>query len=283
MSEIGGGRVDSDDLFVRARAVLLDALEALSEHRDAVIVIGAQAVYLRTGGVDVAIAEATKDSDVAIDIRILGDDPTIDAAMLKANFHPNPDKRQPGSWISAEGIPVDVMVPEALAGKGSRSVEMPPHDKMAARRAVGLEAVVIDYSEIPIPTLDPSDHRSITANVAGPAALLIAKCHKIGERVNDKNPNRLTDKDAHDIYRILVKFDTESLAETFAHLLADPLSADVTEQAVNYLQSLFGDGPEATGSVMAGRAEEGVGEPATVSVAISYLASDLVEAVRADG
>ena len=38
-----------DDLLVRSRSVMLDALEALALHRDAVIVIGAQAVYLRTG------------------------------------------------------------------------------------------------------------------------------------------------------------------------------------------------------------------------------------------
>lgn len=38
----------SDDLLVRSRAALLDALEALEDHRDSVIVVGAQAIYLRT-------------------------------------------------------------------------------------------------------------------------------------------------------------------------------------------------------------------------------------------
>lgn len=37
------------DLLVAARSALLDALEALHAHRDAVIVIGAQAIYLHTG------------------------------------------------------------------------------------------------------------------------------------------------------------------------------------------------------------------------------------------
>jgi hypothetical protein len=49
-----------DNLIVQARAALLDALAALDEHRDKVIVVGAQAVYLRSGQADVAIAEATK-------------------------------------------------------------------------------------------------------------------------------------------------------------------------------------------------------------------------------
>jgi hypothetical protein len=47
--------------------VLLDALEALAAHRDALVVVGAQAIYLHTGEADVALAEATKDSHLAID------------------------------------------------------------------------------------------------------------------------------------------------------------------------------------------------------------------------
>lgn len=53
------------DLLVRARSALIDAAEALAEHRDSLVLIGAQAVYLHTGSLDVALAEATKDSDVA--------------------------------------------------------------------------------------------------------------------------------------------------------------------------------------------------------------------------
>jgi hypothetical protein len=38
-----------DDLLVKARSALLDALEALNEQRNAVVVVGAQAIYLRSG------------------------------------------------------------------------------------------------------------------------------------------------------------------------------------------------------------------------------------------
>jgi len=65
------------DLLVRARSALLDAIDALAEQHDALVVIGAQAVYLWTGGMDIALAEATKDSDVALDPRSLSDDPRI--------------------------------------------------------------------------------------------------------------------------------------------------------------------------------------------------------------
>ncbi len=35
-------------LMVEARRVLLDALDALTDHRDSLVLVGAQAVYLRT-------------------------------------------------------------------------------------------------------------------------------------------------------------------------------------------------------------------------------------------
>jgi hypothetical protein len=63
----------ASDLLVQARSALLDALEALREHRDAIVLIGAQAIYLHTGRADIALAEATKDSDLALDMRNLAD------------------------------------------------------------------------------------------------------------------------------------------------------------------------------------------------------------------
>ena len=55
-----------DALYVRARAALLDAVEALGAHLDAVVLVGAQAIYLHTGDADLAVAEYTTDADFAI-------------------------------------------------------------------------------------------------------------------------------------------------------------------------------------------------------------------------
>jgi hypothetical protein len=44
-----------DDLYVLARRVLLDALDALGIHRDAIVLVGAQAIYLRCGEADLAV------------------------------------------------------------------------------------------------------------------------------------------------------------------------------------------------------------------------------------
>src|SRR5271169_6402017 len=75
-----------DNVLKEARSALIDALQALREHKDSVIVIGAQAIYLHTGAANVALAEATKDSDLALDARSLGGDPLIEQAMRAADF-----------------------------------------------------------------------------------------------------------------------------------------------------------------------------------------------------
>ena len=268
-----------DNVLVQARTALLDALAALDEHRDKIIVVGAQAVYLHTGGADVAIAEFTKDSDLAVDPRGLADDPLLEEAMGRGKFYPAASG-QPGAWVNKAGIPVDLMLPDALSDGSSshRGGWLDPHSRKATRRAVGLEASVVDNEVLPISALDPLDTRIFNARVAGPAALLIAKVHKINERRDQ--PHRLNDKDAHDFYRLLVATtDITALSEAFQRLLVDPLAKSVTRQAIDWLPFLFADGPDAIGSVMAGRAEEGVGDPDVVAASVAALTAELLSAI----
>lgn len=266
------------DLLVASRAALLDALEALAEQRNALVLIGAQAIYLHTGAVVVGLAASTKDSDLVLDTRRLADTPMIDDAMWQAGFRRDLVAPQPGAWLSTSGVPVDLMVPEALAGSpGRRGVDIPPHSRYAARRAVGLEAAVVDHAPMAIAALDSTDARSCTIEVAGPAALLVAKLHKLGERRH--HPDRLLDKDAHDIYRLLVATDTHVLARRLVQLRVDDLAGDVTGVAMRYFEELFAVGPAGVGSVMAGRAEQLVGDPDVISAAVSALADDLVQAM----
>lgn len=193
--------------------------------------------------------------------------------MTAAGFILNPVSQQPGAWMSPNGIPVDLMVPEHLAGSGSRrGVRIPPHSKHSARRAAGLEAAIIDQSPMTVDSLG-GDGRSAVINVAGSAALLVAKLHKLGERVD--TPDRLNDKDARDIYRLLAATETPDLAETIQRLHADEISQEATTQALGYLEQLFASA-DALGATMAGRAEEGVGQPDTVSASVSFLAQDLL-------
>lgn len=267
------------DRYAEARRALLDALEALGPHANDVVVIGAQAVYLHTGAADVAIAPFTVDGDLAIDPRGLQPEPLIEEAMTSAGFQLDQTKQQPGAWISPTGIAVDLMVPEAVAGAvGRRGARIPPHSNRATRRAVGLEAAVVDHQPMEIAGIQ-DDGRRLTANVAGPAALLVAKLHKLAERQDQ--PDRLFPKDAHDVYRLLVAIDTRNLAASLGALLASALASAVTEDAIRNLGSLFATGPDALGSQMAGQAEADVGEPDVTAQACSFLASDLIRALAA--
>jgi len=46
------------DELAMARTALLDAIDALQAHLNAIIVVGAQVIYLHTGLAEVAIAES---------------------------------------------------------------------------------------------------------------------------------------------------------------------------------------------------------------------------------
>ena len=266
-----------DNLTIAARSALLDALEALGAHRDEVIIVGAQAVYLRSGHANVAIAEFTKDSDLVVDPRQLAEEPLLENAMRAAGFLPAASN-QPGAWVNQQNIPVDLMVPDALQTGRNRSAQIPPHSDRATRRAVGLEACVVQHTAMTIKALDPADKRSTEANVASTAALIVAKIHKIYERKD--NPRRLNNKDAHDVYRLLVaETNTTALANSLRELLTHPVSKPVTSQAVAWLGELF-ESHTAIGSQMAGETEAGIGDPEQVSISAYLMVDDLLRAVR---
>ena len=65
----------------------------------------------------------------------------------------------------------------------------------------------------------------MTVRVAGPAALLVSKLHKIADR--EDQADRLGDKDALDILRLLQAIGTMDLAESMRRLLAHEVSRDV--------------------------------------------------------
>jgi hypothetical protein len=129
-----------------------------------------------------------------------------------------------------------------------------------------------------VPALGAGDDRTCRVNVATPAALLVAKLHKLGERT--ASPSRLIDKDAHDIYRLLVACTTSELCSALVRLRRTSVSERATVQALSHLHDLFANGPDALGSRMAGRAEEGVGDPPTVSASVAVLAQDVLDGLE---
>ena len=77
---------DIDSIYVAARRVLLDALQALQLHSDSMVLIGAQAVYVRTERTELAIAPFTTDADIALNPTSLGSTPEISRIMEDAHF-----------------------------------------------------------------------------------------------------------------------------------------------------------------------------------------------------
>jgi len=289
-------RSEADPRYVAARRVLLDALEALAPHGRAVIVAGAQAVYLHTGLSEIGIAPYTTDGDLALDPALLGDEPELEAAMRNAGFEllePRPGRPEPGVWVATatvDGerllIPVDLIVPEgAASGGGRRGARLGPHGRRAARRAVGLEAALVDHSSMTVAALDVADTRSFEVEVAGPAALLVAKAHKIQDRLGSARPGRLDDKDAADVYRLMQATSPIEIAERLAELRRHEIAGPATEAAIAYLAELFGR-RNGEGVRMATRALRlAIPEAQVSTLATSYIErmAGALDALRAAG
>ncbi len=260
--------------YVLARRVLLDALAGLAGQRDAIVLVGAQAIYLNVGDADLAVAPMTTDGDLAIDPRQLADIPVIGEAMAAAGFAPS---AQPGSWIGFGGVLIDLMVPGALAlSPGRRSVDLGVHGRVATRRTPGLEATVVDHQVRVIPSLDEDDSRAFKVRVAGAAALLVAKLHKLGERLGTK---RMEDKDALDVLRLLRGTETGWMASRLVQLRGDPVAGPATDVALGHLEAVFVQ-RGAVGSEMAARAAAHVEPDAVIRGSTAVLTAELLAEVR---
>jgi hypothetical protein len=234
--------------YIEARRVLLDALSALAPHSPALVVAGAQAVYLRTGDGDIAVAPYTTDGDLAVDPASLAPDPEIEAAMTAAGFTLliKDGHTEPGIWVAQADIggeqvliPVDLIVPEGFAPPGGRrGARLGAHGNRAARRAVGLEAALIDKGLMTVSALDPTDQRSLTVDVAGVAALIVAKAHKLHDRVDRGRSDRLDDKDAADVFRMMQVTSPSTVGATLAGLREHPIAGPPTAVAIRYLDEL---------------------------------------------
>lgn len=271
--------------YVEARRVLLDALAALQPHVGAVILIGAQAVYLRTESRLPTYQAFTTDADLVIDPGQLLDLPLLGDAMTAAGFELPGD---PGIWqrrIQRPGfdgevlVPVDLIVPAELVPKaGRRGARLPRgHGKTAARKSDGVEGAVVDFDPFEITSLEGGDDRRAVVNVAGPAALLVAKAYKLGERL--ETPERLLAKDAGDVYRLFDATSVGEMAETTTRLLSDDRSSATATQALGYISELFAT-PRSPGIELAATALAGIVDEASVATVMTGYTREFLGLVR---
>jgi hypothetical protein len=260
--------------YVGARRALLDALQALRPHINALILVGAQAIYLHTGDGELSVSPTTTDADLAINATLLSDDPNLVRALVEAGFDL---VVKPGTWRAPNGVLVDLMVPEAQVANtgGRRGARLGPHGNSVARRTLGLEPAIIDNVLFDIRSFEPEvDPRAFTIKVAGSAALLVAKLTKVRERAG--TPARLQAKDGLDVFRILQAVETETLAVSLDMLSANELAEEVTRVAVDFLRS---DGTDPDG-VLVRLAVEAAGilvDPRIITSSFNALVEDLLD------
>lgn len=103
MSRVPEGVADRQRLYVVARRVLLDALVALQDQSEAITIVGAQAIYLRSVEVELSVASYTSDADLGLDPSRLVDEPLLEQAMTDAGFVRGVADHA-GSWLRGEHI-----------------------------------------------------------------------------------------------------------------------------------------------------------------------------------
>jgi hypothetical protein len=233
-----------DDGFIVARDILLDTLEVLAVYdRHAIVVVGAQAIYLRCEENPVPRAPFTLDSDIVVDPRRLAPEPPIKVRLFEHGYRLRDG--QPGLFVApnlpahvSDGANVDIIVPEFFAtGRGRRDARLPGDNAMAARRTRGLEAALFDYDFMTIRSLAKPE-RCVEAAVAGKAALLVSKAFKLGERM-DGEAGRMKGKDAADVFRLLRSAAPGTLKARLAELRTEEPLAPLIDESLSYIERLF--------------------------------------------
>lgn len=259
-----------------ARKALLDTLEALEMHLEALVLVGAQAVYLHTQDFISEVAPATVDADFALDVTKLESSPDIELVLLKSNFAYS-ETGNPGQWVTPEGIPVDIMVPRKTSGRigKGRSPRLEGHSNKSVRITQGLEGCVVSYQEMIVTSLSPQDTRSFQIKVANGASIIIAKCFKIAEHLEQER--KIESKDSFDVYRLLSHLPIQQLVNEFNELLTNDISREVTLQGLDYFKRLFTAGTVAPGVVAVGVTVQGVGNVEVTKASALNLASQLLQ------
>ena len=131
-----------DELYIMARRVLLDALRALGHHRDAIVLVGAQAVYLRVGAADLAVTPYTTDGDLVIDPAVLAEIPFFPAREVQ--------RHAPYVLASCEHWRPLVngysgFTPPAFVERAERLRRFPEDEALAELRRLGVTHVVVHF------------------------------------------------------------------------------------------------------------------------------------------
>jgi len=258
----------------RPAPVLLDALTVLTPHMNNLVLIGAQAVYHHTGEGSLNVAIMTTDADIALETNDLAPNPEIGKALLDAGFYLG---QNPGRWIGRYDVGIDLMVAPHQSGRGSAKVgaaRIPYHHQRTARIARGLEPSLVDFTLDQIYSFEQQDRRQFELRIAGPSALLVAKAIKLSERFEESTtrPDRLSEKDALDAFRLLQKIDTDVLVQGFELHQSEPHAMRVSTDAIR----IYTEHATSANGLSPTLAAHAAGDDPTVAPAFSSLVQDLI-------
>ena len=182
---------------------------------------------------------------------------------------------QPGIYRRDDGVQVDLLVPEAVGGRIGRGAGLGVHGNRAARQVRGLEGALVSRRPMIMQALTPGDDRAYEVNVAGPAALLVAKVHKLLDRINADDNRRINSKDAFDIFRLLQAVETVELINEINILAAAVVSAEVTVEAMAGFRELFGT-PTGSGTMLVAEHVTGIEDREVIIASSVALSEELI-------
>lgn len=251
------------------------------------VLVGAQAVHMYVPEAVTRVVDYTTDGDLGINPQMLSGRPDLDSAMRAGGFEPAKDPKgnpMPGAWQSKplpgapKGVVVDLLVPTGLSKNPAwRAARIDGQVTGAARYARGIEAALVDNTKQRVAALEDADKRLFEISIAGPAALLIAKLIKLGERVGT---TRQDDKDAFEIFRLLQQ-PVEAVVAGWRKAESAPLSRDVAAEAKGLLARLFAE-DRSPGAEIAGKYVRGSDDPDIVTQSARTLARELLRASEAN-
>jgi len=248
---------------VLSRRALIDVIVGLSEHLEALTVLGGHAVIEMTWHLDaLPVPDTTQDGDLGVAPQLLANSPLLFEKMTELGFEAaRPDR--PGIWspIEQRDLPpherasVDLIAPRAVAAENIRrpirAARVGAHGKHSVSATEGTELSLLDRSSRVLRSFDTGP--SVEAYVAGPTALLCAKAYKLHDRMEPselrRNRERLRPKDFADVYRLLHAISGEEAARVFELGAADERIGTAVGLGRDHLIELLRDPSAVAGPV----------------------------------
>lgn len=233
----------------KSRELLIDTVRILASHAEALTVVGAHAVGTWAGKHFGHVQmETTRDADLAVNPAKVGSEPSILDLMRSIGLE-QVMRDRPGIYghVSERDLPfaerttVDLIVPEVYAGAGRRSARIDGQPRVVTR-AYGLELAIHDRTSMAVATIGETAGTGVTAYVARPPALIVAKAHKVYERWMqvETRPHRLRQKDSGDIALLMMMTDGRQVAtELLDAMIAYPELAEVVESAARRILEMY--------------------------------------------